>query len=247
MPISLIAAFLGGVLSLLSPCSAMVLPSFFAVGFKRKRRILTATLIFSAGLLLVLIPLGLGAFGVGQLLSFYRKPMSLLIGTLLAFAGTMMIFGKHLPFPNVADRLLSKKRSAGYSSAFSLGLVAGLGSSACVGPIMGAIATLALAAQNPTGALVLMFTYSLGLILPLFGMVLAYDKFGWAERKLFRGKTISLGRLKIHSTNLLSGLLLLFIAYIFIRFQGSLGLSSIFTKTGILEAYFNLQYKLFNL
>ncbi|HEV3476439.1 MAG TPA: hypothetical protein VG127_03065 [Rubrobacteraceae bacterium] len=31
--ISLVASFLGGVLSLLSPCSAMLLPAFFAYAF----------------------------------------------------------------------------------------------------------------------------------------------------------------------------------------------------------------------
>jgi len=44
--IGVLAAFAAGVLALLSPCSALLLPSFFAYAFATKRALVTRTLVF---------------------------------------------------------------------------------------------------------------------------------------------------------------------------------------------------------
>jgi len=48
--IGYLAAFLGGVLTLLSPCSALLLPAFFAYAFASRSRLLGRTAVFYAGL-----------------------------------------------------------------------------------------------------------------------------------------------------------------------------------------------------
>jgi cytochrome c biogenesis protein CcdA len=47
--IGYLAAFLGGVLTLLSPCGALLLPSFFAYAFDRPGVLLSRTGVFYAG------------------------------------------------------------------------------------------------------------------------------------------------------------------------------------------------------
>ncbi|MCY9555783.1 hypothetical protein M5W98_29730, partial [Paenibacillus apiarius] len=58
--IGYLAALLGGVLALLSPCSAMLLPAFFAYAFQNPRQLLARTAVFYLGLAAVLVPLGAG-------------------------------------------------------------------------------------------------------------------------------------------------------------------------------------------
>ena len=48
-----LAALLGGVLALLSPCSAMLLPAFFAYAFGSRRRLVSRTGVFYLGLALL--------------------------------------------------------------------------------------------------------------------------------------------------------------------------------------------------
>jgi cytochrome c biogenesis protein CcdA len=54
--VAYLAAFLGGVLSLLSPCSALLVPAFFAYAFQSRRRLLAKTVVFYVGLATTLVP-----------------------------------------------------------------------------------------------------------------------------------------------------------------------------------------------
>src|SRR3972149_12058018 len=67
---SLIVAYLGGVLSIISPCSIAVLPAFFAITFREKEKLRRAVLIFSLGLISVFVPIGIGASFVAK--SFFE-------------------------------------------------------------------------------------------------------------------------------------------------------------------------------
>jgi cytochrome c-type biogenesis protein len=85
--ISLLAAFVGGVLSSLPPCSALLLPAFFAYAFTSRAQLVSRTLLFLAGLTTVFAPLGMGASLVAALLLDYRDVTVLFAGLLLiAFA-----------------------------------------------------------------------------------------------------------------------------------------------------------------
>jgi len=65
--VSYLAAFFGGVLSLLSPCSALLLPTFFAYAFQARKGLLAKTTIFYVGLATTLVPLGMGLSAVSRL------------------------------------------------------------------------------------------------------------------------------------------------------------------------------------
>ena len=72
--VGLLAAFAAGVLALLSPCSALLLPSFFAYAFAGRSALLLRTAAFYAGLLLTLVPLGTGAGAASSLFYGHRAP-----------------------------------------------------------------------------------------------------------------------------------------------------------------------------
>ena len=70
--IGFLGAVLAGVLAILSPCSALLLPAFFAYAFQTRRELVRRTGDFLFGLLLVLIPMGAGAGGIGAILNQNR-------------------------------------------------------------------------------------------------------------------------------------------------------------------------------
>ncbi|MEU0066682.1 cytochrome c biogenesis protein CcdA, partial [Streptomyces albidoflavus] len=69
----LLMAFLGGLLALLSPCGALLLPAFFAYSFAGPTRLLLRTLFFYAGLCATLVPLGAAGALAGRLLTGHRE------------------------------------------------------------------------------------------------------------------------------------------------------------------------------
>lgn len=246
MPISFLAAFLGGVVSLFSPCSAMILPSFFASSFHQRKRLIQATVIFSLGLLLVMLPLSLGFLALFNLFNAYRRLITLIIGTILLIEGTLQLTGRSL-FISISKPDFEKPQASNLSTAFSFGIISGIGVSSCVGPILGAIITLAANTANITSALVLILFYTLGLIAPLFFISLLWQKNQAKATAILKGKVIKIGSFQLHSINLAAAILFFFLSYIFIKYQGSLGLAPFFIKTGILNTFFDLQDKLFNL
>ena len=65
LPASFAAAFVGGALALLAPCSALLLPAFFAYAFSSRTQLFGRTVLFLAGLCTVFVPLGLGPASPG--------------------------------------------------------------------------------------------------------------------------------------------------------------------------------------
>jgi len=73
-----IVAFAGGVLALLSPCSALLLPAFFAYAFGTPRRLVAQTGLFYLGLLTLFVPLGLGVGALATIFLERRAEVTLL-------------------------------------------------------------------------------------------------------------------------------------------------------------------------
>lgn len=72
MTISIAGALLGGVLPLLSPCSVILLPAFFAYAFEDVGRVLARIGALLLGLLTTLVPLDVLASTLGALVSEHR-------------------------------------------------------------------------------------------------------------------------------------------------------------------------------
>ena len=77
MGIEVVVAFAGGILALLSPCSALLLPAFFAYAFPSRGKLLLRTGVFYLGLLTLFLPLGLGLGALGSLFLERRSELSI--------------------------------------------------------------------------------------------------------------------------------------------------------------------------
>lgn len=217
------AAVAGGVLALISPCSALLLPSFFAYAFQRRARLLARTGLFYAGLLVTLVPLGVGAGWASALFYGHRALLVSVAGWLIIALGTVQVFGGGFAF-GPAIRL-QQRVSGGHGILSTLGLGAAYGLAGfCSGPILGAVLTVAAIGGQPVRGGVLLAVYALGMAAPLFLLALLWDRFDLGRRRWLRGRAVRVGPLRLHTTMLASGLLFVAIGVLFLAFQGTAGL-----------------------
>lgn len=200
-----LAAFLGGVLSLLSPCGALLLPSFFAYAFDRPGQLLARTGVFYAGLATVLVPLGTGAAFASRWFLHNQDRLVVGAGWLLIVLGVVTALGLGRLLPDLTGR--ARSRVEGRTSpvaVFGLGAVYGLAGS-CAGPILGAVLTIAAVDGRPAYGAALLAVYALGMAAPLFLLAGAWDRFELSRRRWLRGRALHLGRLELHTTSLVTG------------------------------------------
>ena len=237
---SYVAAFLGGFLSLLSPCSALLLPAFFAYAFTSRVQLVGRTVLFLLGLCTLLVPLGLGASLVASLLIDYRDATILVAGLLLIGFGLLEVFGAGVSAVRAPRSLQAAQGQRGAAAVYATGLVYGM-AGFCAGPLLGGVLTLAAAEPNPLTGAALLVTYALGTTAPLFVLALLWDRFDLGRRGWLRGRALRLGRLRLHSTNLLAGALLVGLGVVFIAAQGSSALSGVYDDLGLSDLGFRLQ------
>ncbi|MDS1270321.1 cytochrome c biogenesis CcdA family protein [Lipingzhangella sp. LS1_29] len=220
--IGYLVALLGGVLALLSPCSALLLPSFFAYAFRERTRLLGRTVVFYLGLCLTLVPLGMGSSVASHLFYGERDLLIALAGWLIIAFGLAQIAGVGFApsLARTAQGRLSGRR--GVLSVLALGAVYGF-AGFCSGPILGAVLTVAATGTALRGA-ALLAVYALGMALPLFLLALFWDRLDLGNRSWLRGRTYRVGRMRLHSTSTVSGLLFLAVGAVFLLSDGTASL-----------------------
>lgn len=243
MYLSLMAAYFGGILSLLTPCSGLVIPAFAAAVIKRRYHPLVILGLFAAGMLVLLLPLALGLSALSKFLFLYRRPLTLVIGWAFIAIGAGLIFGKQIQWPDFS-RNLTGKAHTGAVGLFILGMISAIGASACVGPILGAIMSLSIAQNNFWGVLVLVFAYAAGILTPLLIFTFGLSMAKYQRLRLIFSRERKWGKFRISLTDFLAGLLLLVIGYIFVVYQGSMTQISLFGP-GFYDYIFDLQESLF--
>ena len=219
MDIGFLAAILGGVLALLSPCSALLLPSFFAYAFRDPGRLLLRTSVFYVGLCLTLIPLGAGSAMVSMLFYGHRETLIDVAGAVIIVFGVLQILGLGFTWAPLARAQGRFASGRGHLSVLGLGAVYGL-AGFCSGPILGAVLTVA-ATGTPLRGMFLMAAYALGMVLPMFVLALLWDRYDLGHHRWLRGWSVRLGPLTTHTTALLSGGLFIGIGVLFIAFDGT--------------------------
>lgn len=186
--IGYLGALVGGVLSLLSPCSVMLLPAFFAYAFSNPATLLARTGIFYLGLVATLVPLGVLAGAVG---SFLLTNQSVLIGiaaTLLIILGLVQLLG--IPLPSFGR---SDSKDTGTSlTVFALGAAYGV-AGVCTGPILGSVLTLAAVGGNPVYGGILLAIYAAGMAAPLLVLSLGWKSLSKRHRGLIRPRLVHIG------------------------------------------------------
>ena len=233
LQVSFVVAFIGGIVSLLSPCSAAVLPAFFAYSFKEKTQLVKKSLIFFVGLSIPLVLLGLSASVAGRFLNVYRTQFVIGAGILMIAFGIMALLGRGFSLPGT--KRLAKGRD-GKKGVFAFGALFGVGFVPCAGPILGAILTLAATSGSALAGAVLLEVYALGIMVPVFLLAYFFDKKHIASVS----RTVKIAGREVYWTNLLSGALFIFLGVMFIFFGGSNFLNIAFENAGLLEPFFAL-------
>lgn len=218
MEISLVTAFLGGVLALLSPCGALLLPAFFASVIGQRMRLVVHGGVFYLGLAVTLVPLGLGLGAVGNLLTEYRDGLIVTTSAILIVLGLAQAAGfgfdmsKALPGAGALQQRAHNR--SGFVRTLLLGAASGV-AGFCSGPILGAILTLAVAQGNAWNAGLMLAVYGLGMVAPLTVLAALWNKLSPRAMSVLRGRGFRfLGR-ELHTTSVITGLLITAVGVVF--------------------------------
>lgn len=185
-----ILAFAGGLLSFISPCTLPVLTAYFAFAFQSDRsRIAANTLAFMLGLATTFSLFGAVGFALGRVLLQNQQLILLVGGAAILIFGVMNLLGRGFSGVSAASAG-AQTPSPTMGGSYLFGLTFAFGWSACVGPILGAVLTLAAQTTTVGRGVMLLFIYTLGLGLPL---MLVSTFFGRMSRqstfwRLLRGK-----------------------------------------------------------
>lgn len=229
MLIEALVAFAGGALTLFSPCSALLLPAFFAYAFAEPGRIVVRTGIFSLGLLSLLVPLGIGAGALGGVLVTRRAELTLVAGLVLVVIGVYQLAVGGFRLPGV-DRLAQRSAALTGESALStylLGAVYGFGGF-CAGPILGGVLTIAASSGGAAPAAALLTAYGAGMMVPLLVMALAWRRLEAPLRRGLVRRDIVLAGLRRPLTTVVSSLLFIGLGIVFAVSQGANALAPLY-------------------
>ncbi|HET7379055.1 MAG TPA: cytochrome c biogenesis protein CcdA, partial [Gaiellales bacterium] len=184
-------AFVAGLLSFLSPCVLPLIPSYvgFLTGLTleelevRRGTALAHALWFVAGFSLIFIALGATASAFGALLLRSQVWIGRVGGIVVILFG-LYLLGVLRPAFLVRERKVQLARKPlGFVGSAVVGVTFGAAWTPCIGPILGAILTLAAAQASVTRGSALLAAYSLGLALPFLVTALALDRFlVWFQR-----------------------------------------------------------------
>jgi cytochrome c-type biogenesis protein len=192
-------AFAAGLVSFASPCVLPLVPGYlaFVVGqtpapaerpaAADRWRLMLPVLAFVAGFTVVFtLVFGFAASAVrGWITSpAGQRAAGVLVFAFGAFmlmyairAGRAWLYAERRPF---LDRLTRVKPGSAW--AFPLGMAFAAGWTPCIGPVLGAIVTLAGAQGSTARAVLLLFTYSLGLAIPFVLIGLGLERVMGAMR-----------------------------------------------------------------
>jgi cytochrome c biogenesis protein CcdA len=228
--IGLVTAFLGGMLAILSPCGALLLPAFFASTVGAGPRLLLHGSIFYLGLLLVLVPLGVGAGAIGTLFLTHRALVIGIASGILVVFGLLQIFGigfdpaRLLPGGQALQQRASS--SVGVIKTFLLGSASGI-AGFCAGPILGAVLTLAAAQGDLFTAGALLAVYGAGMVVPLLIIAALWGKIGDQGRRRLRGRSFTVLGREFHTTSVITGVLITIVGVVFWATNGLIDMPSL--------------------
>ncbi len=224
MDIGYAGAFFGGILTLLSPCSVMLLPAFFAYAFSSPTRLFARTGIFYLGLIATLVPIGVLAGSFGALFTQDRDVFVAVASAVIIALGLVQLSGLRLP---------SFSRGGGAEgtskvSVFVLGTVYGV-AGVCAGPILGSVLTVAAIGGDAAYGGILLAIYALGMVVPLVVLALVWDRAKISQRKWLRPRSLRIGRWENSWLMIASGTLSIGIGVLLLITDGTAGLGGILT------------------
>ena len=216
--ITFLLAFFAGLISMTSPCGIALLPTFFSVAFKDRKKAVLMTIAFSIGLLIAFTIFGLIAGFLGNFFNTYKLTFAVASGFILIFFGILLFFNVGFSIFNFK---LDYSKEKSFFSVAMLGFFFGVGWTPCVGPILVGILVLAANAATVLNGTLMLIFYGIGIVAPL--IVLAYfsDRYDWASSRMIRGRQFSFNlfgkQIITHSYNLIGGALLVIIGLLLLK------------------------------
>ena len=194
--VGVMVAFSAGLFSFLSPCVLPLFPSYisFITGMSvgdltadlsaaARRRVLLHAVAFVIGFSVIFVALGASFSAASQVLFSYRDAIRRVGGALIILFGLYIAGVLRIGvFGRTASWQL-KEKPAGYLGSFAVGVTFAIGWTPCVGPILGAILSLAGTAETVQRGVGLLVAYSAGLGAPFVLSALALGPFlRWFKR-----------------------------------------------------------------
>lgn len=221
MDIGLFAAFLGGILTLLSPCSAMLLPAFFSYAFNSPKALITRTGVFYLGLITTLVPLGVLAGTLGAFVNEHRFIFVNIASIIVIVLGAVMLL--NIPLPFITRGSTADSTSA--TSVYALGTVYGL-AGVCAGPLLGAVLTVAAVSGNALTGGIITLVFAAGMALPLLILALVWGRLPFVKR-LIRPREVKIGRWRNTWTGIIGGVLTIAVGILLLTTQGTTALTGV--------------------
>jgi cytochrome c biogenesis protein CcdA len=202
------------------------MPAFFASTVGVGPRLLLHGAVFYIGLLLVLVPLGLGAGALGAVFVTHRQAVVLVASLVLLVLGAAQALGFGFDparlLPTAADPGRRAVSRTGLAKTVLLGASSGV-AGFCAGPILGAVLTLAAARGDVFSAGILLAVYGAGMVVPLLLIAALWQRLGDRGRRMLRGRSLTVLGRTLHTTTVITGLLIMGVGVLFWTTNGLIG------------------------
>ena len=198
---AMVIALLAGFLSFLSPCVLPVVPPYLAYmggvsvsemekASQARRRVLVSAVFFVLGLSTVFLLLGLAFSTMGRMLLQVQDYFIIVAGALVMILGAHFVGVFRIGFLDRELRVDAGDKGGSAFGAYLLGLAFAFGWTPCLGPILGAILSLAASEGDVARGTVLLAFYALGLGIPFLLVAAFFPRLkgvmAWMKRHMDR-------------------------------------------------------------
>jgi cytochrome c-type biogenesis protein len=194
--VTLITAFIAGIISFISPCVLPIVPGYisFISGVslqelkgqtevspedkkRLRRQVVVNSLFFVLGFSLVFVAMGASATYIGRWFHENRLLLARVAGVIIIIFGLHTMGITPIKWLNYEKRFHTNKKPLGVLGSLLIGLAFAFGWSPCIGPILAGVLAMAATQETVREGVALLSAYSLGLGLPFIGTSLAINSF----------------------------------------------------------------------
>jgi cytochrome c-type biogenesis protein len=182
MEIGIFTAFIGGLISFLSPCVLPLAPPYLAylggttldkvsgeegeIDPRLARQVFISACFFVLGLATVFVALGATATALSQLLLQNKIWLARISGGIIILLGLHFLHILRIPLLDREARFDGPANAGGFGTSYVIGIAFAFGWTPCIGPILGAILSLAAQEETISSGVALLSVYALGLGVP---------------------------------------------------------------------------------
>jgi len=190
--VSILVAFLGGILSFLSPCVLPLVPPYlcYLAGAELddltsdephtkeiNKRVLLTAVCFVLGFTTVFVALGATASAIGQMLASNLNLLAKIAGVMIIIMGLHFLGVFRIALLGREARHHGPSVVSGPPGAYVMGLAFALGWTPCIGPVLAAILAVAASEQSVAKGAGLLAVYSAGIGVPFLIAAFAVKPF----------------------------------------------------------------------